>query len=352
METYAIHLPQFHRIPENDRWWGDGFTEWVNVKKAMPLYQGHEQPLIPLGGHYYDLTEKSELVWQHELAREYGLAGFVYYHYWFNGKLLLERPVEILRETPEACLKYSLCWANEPWTRAWDGKNKEVIQPQTFGGEEDWLSHILYLSRFFTDERYQTVDGRPVLYIYSPRNIPDFDEMVEFWNNWLESNGFERIYLIEYLSSFNPKPYSKYSEAVLEFEPLYSSHYEISKMKLARRFISKKTQTLDIVDYDYLWEKILNKDSKYDGRSIIRSAFTNFDNTPRKGSRGFITKGASPEKFSHYFLKLIESDRENYCDIAVINAWNEWGEGAILEPTENHGYAWLEGLRKAINREK
>lgn len=348
MKILAINLPAFHRIPENDEWWGEGFTEWDNVRKGVPLYEGHKQPLVPLDGNYYDLTDPKAIVGQHELAKKYGVDGFVYYHYWFNGKMLLQKPVEMLLDLPQADREFCLCWANEPWTRAWDGKNREILMPQTFGGEEDWENHIDYLSRFFQDGRYIRIDGRPVLFVYSPNKIPQFDDMVAFWNTWLEKRGIAPIYLIEYLSSFNPTPSSMLSSAVMEFEPLYSAHYQISKAKQAERLLHKKTKTTDFLDYDYLWQRLLAKDKSYGDKEIVRSCFTNFDNSPRKGKAGFITRGASAEKFGKYFGQLLRTHRENESELVTINAWNEWGEGAILEPTEQDGYEWLEALDAAI----
>ncbi|KAB8290083.1 glycoside hydrolase family 99-like domain-containing protein [Bifidobacterium avesanii] len=348
MKTLALHLPQYYTFPENDKWWGKGFTEWTNVRRAAPLYSGHIQPLVPLNDHYYDLSKTSELVWQHSLARQYGIDGFIYYHYWFNGKLLLEKPVENLLKTKEATQEFCFCWANEPWTRAWDGKNKEIIMPQTFGGEKDWKAHIEYFLPFFKDSRYIRINNQPVLFIYSPNRIPQFDQMIEYWNRYLESIGLEKIYLIEFISTFNSNAFSKYSEAVMEFEPLYSAHYQISYVRQALRFFNKKTKRTDIIDYDYLWQKLLEKNRTYNNRKILRSCFTNFDNSPRKGSRAFITKGATPKKFEKYLHQLISQNRKDAADILVINAWNEWGEGAILEPTEQYHFQWLEAVQNAL----
>lgn len=347
MKIFAINLPQFHTFPENDKWWGKGFTEWTNVKRAKALYEGHMQPLVPLNGDYYDLTDPKAVVAQHKLAGRYGVDGFVYYHYWFNGKLLLHKPVEMLLDLPEADREFCLCWANEPWTRAWDGKSKEVIMPQTFGGEPDWRAHIDYFIPFFRDSRYLTIEGRPVLFVYSPNKIPQFDKMIEYWNEVLDREGLPHVYLIEYLSSFNPVPSSRVSDAVMEFEPLFSAHYQISKFQQAKRFVAKKTGNTDFLDYDYLWQCLLAKEQIYDDKSVVRSCFTNFDNSPRKGKAGFITRGASADKFAEYFAQLLRTHRANENDLVVINAWNEWGEGAILEPTEQDGYAWLEALSTA-----
>ena len=349
MKILAINLPAFHRIPENDQWWGEGFTEWDNVRRGVPLFDGHKQPLVPLDNYYYDLTDPEAIIRQHELAERYRVDGFVYYHYWFNGKKLLEKPVEMLLDLPEANREFCLCWANEPWTRAWDGKNREILMPQTFGGEKDWESHLEYLLPFFRDKRYVTIEDRPVFFVYSPNNIPQFDEMVRYWDNRLEKIGMQPIYLIEYLSSFNPTPSSSLSNAVMEFEPLYSAHYQISRLRQAVRYLHKKTGTTDYLDYDYLWTRLLAKNSSYGDKEIVRSCFTNFDNSPRKGKAGFITKGARADKFGKYFGELLRTHRKNESDLITINAWNEWGEGAILEPTEQDGYAWLEALASAID---
>ena len=347
MKILALNLPQFHTFPENDKWWGKGFTEWTNVRRARPLYAGHKQPLVPLNNDYYDLTDSKSILRQHKLASEYGVDGFIYYHYWFNGKLLLHKPTEMLLKLPEASQQFCLCWANEPWTRAWDGKNKEVIMPQTFGGKTDWFAHIEYFMPFFRDKRYLTIKEHPVLFIYSPNKIPQFDEMIAFWNEKLRCSGMSSIYLVEYLSSFNPSPSSCLSDAVMEFEPLFSAHYQISKIQQAKRFLNKRTGHTDFLDYDYLWRCLLAKNKSYDDKAIIRSCFTNFDNSPRKGRAGFITRGASAEKFQEYFLQLLQKHRANESELVVVNAWNEWGEGAILEPTEQEGYAWLQALSEA-----
>ncbi len=346
MKVLALHLPQFHRIPENDEWWGEGFTEWDNVRRALPLFEGHDQPRIPLGGPY-DLSDPKTIIRQHELATKYDIDGFIYYHYWFNGKRLLEKPVEMLLDLPEANREFCLCWANEPWTRAWDGKNHQILMEQTFGGEPDWQAHIDYLIPFFQDSRYIRLDGHPLFFVYTPNKIPDFDAMIRYWNAELEKTSIPSLYVVEFLSSFNLSPSSKMSSAVMEFEPLYSARYEVSNLVKAKRFLRKRLRTIDGLDYDYLWNCLLRRKRAYLGKRLIKGCFVNFDNSPRKGKRAFITKGATPEKFGRYLTKLMEIPRENQEDIVVINAWNEWGEGAVLEPDEANGYAWLEAVRDA-----
>ena len=175
MRIIAFYLPQFHNIPENDEWWGDGFTEWVNVKKAEPIYEGHEQPRVPLDGNYYNLLDDDVKIWQAELAKKYGIYGFCYYHYWFNGKLLLEKPMEQMLENKKVDLPFCVCWANEPWTRAWVGE-KKVLIGQEYGTEKEWKEHFDYMLPFFRDDRYIKEDNRPLYVIYRPEIIPCLQE--------------------------------------------------------------------------------------------------------------------------------------------------------------------------------
>lgn len=350
MKILALHLPQFHNIKENDEWWGEGFTEWTNVKKAKPIYKGHMQPMIPLGNNYYDLTNPNALKWQADLAKRYRIDGFVYYHYWYSGKQMLEKPCEILLRHREISTSYCFCWANHPWTKAWDGKEHLILQKQTYGGKEEWEKHIRYFVKFFNDSRYIRINGNPVLFIYNASNIPDYDAMIEFWNRKLEEEGIEHLYIIEFISSKNKKLVGKHTQAVFEDEPIFSSRFEISNFLKAKRWICKKLNICDYLDYDYLWEKILRKKRVYDTCKIVRGAFCSFDNSPRRGKKGaFIVKNSSPEKFYIYFKQLLNNKRKNASqDLLIINAWNEWGETAMLEPSEQEKYGYLEAVEKAV----
>ena len=191
----AFVLPQFHRVPENDAWWGEGFTEWTNVKRAKPIMRGHYQPRVPAGGRYYDLTDPDVQRWQAELARAHGLDGFCYYHYWFGGKRLLERPVNLLIERGEPDFPFCLAWANEPWTRAWDGGDSEILMPQTYGLQEDWETHFLDLLRAFKDPRYIRLDGKPVFLIYRSASIPHCNEMIACWRQMALNAGLPGLHL-------------------------------------------------------------------------------------------------------------------------------------------------------------
>jgi lipopolysaccharide biosynthesis protein len=350
MKILAFNLPQYHSIPENDQWWGKGFTEWTNLKRAKPLFKGHEQPKIPINGYYYDLSKKEDIIHQIDLAKEYGISGFVYYHYWFNGKLLLEKPCEILKESSEVDFNYCFCWANEQWTRTWDGKPGQVIMPQSFGGLEDWKRHLDYLLPFFKDTRYIIRDNKPLLFIYSASRIPHFDEMIEYWNKEIRSYGFDGIYIIEFISTVNPNASSKHSEAVIEYEPMYSNRFGISNIMKLKRLICKKLHITDYLNYDRIWNSLLKRNRIYGDREILHGAFVGFDNSPRKGKAGLVLKYASPSKFEKYLRSLVNVKRINGSkEYIVINAWNEWGEGAILEPSEQDGYSYLNAVKRVAH---
>lgn len=349
VEIMALYLPAFHRIKENDKWWGEGFTEWDNVKKGKPLFNGHDQPKKPINGYYYDLSKKEDIKRQADIAKEYGVSGFVCYHYWFNGKKLLEKPCEIILENDDININFAFCWANEPWARTWDGKNHDVLMPQDYGDRKDWIKHIEYLISFFKDTRYIKIDGRPVLYVYSPGQIPNFDEMIECWNKYLKEHEMKNIYLVEYICTKNPDAVSKYSSAVMEFEPMYTNRFGISNLQKLKRIVRKKLKIIDFANYDRLWKKILKNNRTYGDREIFKGCFCGWDNSPRKGKNSMIVKGVTPEKFKIYLQKLINNKRtHSERNIIVINAWNEWGEGAVLEPSENDGYRYLEAIKNIV----
>lgn len=347
MRFWALNLPQFYETAENNQWWGKGFTEWTSVKNAKPLYKGHQQPLIPLNNYYYDLSKETTIRWQAELARKYGIEAFVYYHYWYEGRHLLEKPCEILLEQEDIDIKYCFCWANHSWTRAWDGKNHEILIEQTYGNEREWEAHFKYLLPFFKDKRYVRIDGKPVLFIYKPADITNGDERIAYWEQRLiEENVAEGLYIIEYISSFNVKPSLKKSDAVYEDEPNFSCRFEISPISKAKRVICKTLKVTDYQDYDKLWRLIIHKKNTYAGRKIILGGFPRWDNSPRKGKNSRVIRTATPEKFRQYISELVKIDRKDSLGILLINAWNEWGEGAILEPTELDGYGYLEVIKE------
>ena len=219
MKIIAFYLPQFHTIPENDTWWGKGFTEWVNVKKAKPLFKGHDQPRIPLNNNYYDLNNPETLKWQANLAHQYGVDGFCFYHYWFKGKLLLEKPAESLLKRENIALDYCFCWANEPWARTWDGRNRNVLMPQEYGGREEWKKHFDYLLPFFKDVRYIKENNKPMFVIYKSTLIEECRDMMDYWSELAVNNGFEGLFFVETLKKRFPDQRELPFSAKVEFEP-------------------------------------------------------------------------------------------------------------------------------------
>lgn len=370
VKTIAFYLPQFHTIPENDEAWGKGFTEWTNVKKATPLFDGHYQPKIPLNKNYYNLLDSSVQEWQSNLAQKYGIFGFCYYHYWFkDGKKLLEKPAEQMLFNKNVSIPFCFCWANENWTRNWDGGNHEIIVEQDYGNINDWERHFQYLLPFFKDERYITYNGAPVLIIYKPELINDFKKMIEYFKNRCVENGFSGCEIMIQFPGYRYSPlYNKESyDHYICFEPIYTNFERanigtdvtiITKIRKKIKailginithklikFLPYKSKKRKLVKYlyDEQWEYILSR--KYESEKFIAGAFVDWDNTARN-KNGTIYLGATPEKFKNYFGKLVNKiNSSKQPKIIFINAWNEWGEGAYLEPDEKYGYAYLEAIR-------
>ena len=263
-KVIAFYLPQYHEIPENNVWWGEGFTEWTNVKKGKPLFKTHYQPKIPYGKKYYCLLDSKIQEWQSEIALEAGIYGFCYYHYWFNGKLLLEKPAENMLKNSKIKIKFCMSWANEPWTKTWTGKNKEVLMPQRYGGEDEWRKHLEYLLPFFKDSRYILRNNRPVFLIYRAENVYKCDEMIKYWEKILIKEGFDGIYIIETLTGWQNESMLKYSNGVAAMEPMYCFSKDISFVERKWHTVINKAKLhyfhiYNFYDYDRVWEKILAK---------------------------------------------------------------------------------------------
>lgn len=223
MKIIAFYLPQFHDIPENDEWWGKGFTEWVNVKKAQPLYKGHEQPRIPMNENYYNLLDDNVKIWQANIAKEYGIYGFCYYHYWFGGKLLLEKPMEQMLKNPKVDIPFCISWANEPWTKAWVNESKVLI-PQFYGGKKEWKEHFDYLLPFFKDNRYIKEDNKPLFIIYRAEVIDCLNDMLDYWTELAQQNGFSGMKYAYQNLTFDLMPNKDDSrfDYNIEFQPSYA----------------------------------------------------------------------------------------------------------------------------------
>lgn len=369
MKTIAFYLPQFHTIPENDEWWGKDFTEWVNVKKATPLYDGHNQPRVPLDNNYYDLSNTNIMKWQIELAKRYGLYGFCFYHYWFDGHLLLQKPIENYLKDKECDFPFCLCWANEHWTNAWATTKDSILIEQRYGDEKEWTEHFRYLLPFLTDERYIKMDEKPLVVIYKPNLISCVNEMLDCWNNLAIANGLKGLTFAYQHLDFDiqkNKDDSRF-EYNIEYQPAYAQ-YDITKnvhpvLKKIKRYITPvfdkfkinitqiREPGLLIRDYDEVWKAVL--EHRPVNEKCIPGAFVDWDNTPRRNTRGSVFKGASPEKFKKYMTIQIRRAKEVYHkDYIFIFAWNEWAEGGYLEPDEKFKYGYLEALKEALEVNK
>ena len=353
LSTLAMYLPQFHKTPENDKWWGEGFTEWTAVKGAEKLFENHNQPRVPLNQNYYNLLEYDTMRWQADLMRKYHLDGMCIYHYWFkDGKRVLERPAENLLRWKDIHMPFCFCWANETWSRTWkklsnantwssiyETKNNQVkngiLMNQSYGREKDWEEHFNYLLPFFKDERYIKLDGKPVFVIFKPRKIFSLWMMKKNFDTLAKRNGFPGIYTIGMEDKLCPgldagctrQPYSAMSEYLMKNKNLCSSPMSYP--------------------YDKLWEIIQTQ--KIGSDKIYLSSFIDYDNTPRMGKMGNIVSDTSPEIFYENFKKLYQKSLLIGNEFIFVNAWNEWGEGMYLEPDERFGYGYLEALNKALD---
>ena len=350
----AFHLPQFHRIPENDQWWGEGFTDWTNVRRARPLYAEHRQPRVPLGGRYYDLTDATTREWQASLARRYRVDGFCYYHYWFKGKTLLEQPVEAILASGAPDFPFCLSWANETWTRSWDGSTRHVLIQQDYGAESDWRLHFDYLLPFFRDPRYITHEGKPMFLVYRPQDFPAIDRMFAAWQRWAKEAGLPGLSVIKTLTCFDDRLGGPEYAASVCFEPWLAMTRRTPFGLRAAWFAERVVRTIlhrcgasrpHTWPYQTIWENIVTRPY---APNEFRGAFVGWDNTPRRGRRAGIVSGATPEAFGGFMRRQLAAAASEGCPFVFVNAWNEWGEGAALEPDEFDGYAWLEQLRDAV----
>lgn len=355
MKLITFYLPQFHEIPENNNAWGGGFTEWVNVKKAKPLFLGHHQPRRPLHDNYYNLLDDGVMEWQMDLARKAGIYGFCFYHYWFGGRMVLEKPVQMLLDNKKINFHYCFSWANEPWTKTWHGAGgeKEILIPQNYGGEEEWRAHYNYFRPFFLDKRYIKEKNCPVLLIFRLRNISRFNDMIRYWNECAKKDGFSGLFIISMNTWHDQADKSYWVNASVDFEPGKSRR---ETMRSANFLKPKETGSL-------LWNRLAISSFYYretnkqmierpHGKNQFRTVFVDFDDSPRRGKGAIICKGSSPKLFGKYLKQAIQLSKKEGNSYVFINAWNEWGEGAYLEPDTWHGYAYLKQVKKIYQEDK
>lgn len=355
MKVIAYYLPQFHEIEENNKWWGKGFTEWTNIKKAKPLYSNHIQPKVPLGNNYYNLMDKETVIEQTRLLNEYNIYGLCYYHYYFEGKMLLEKPAENLLNWKDIKQNFCFCWANHDWRKTWNGTT-ELLMKQTYGNEKAWKEHFDYLLPFFKDERYIKIENKPVFVIYKLEDIENGEEMLKFWDMEAKKNGLDGVYIIESVDYYKKNKFSAMSDALVYREPSIALSKIRKKSRLEKikeKFFPIKKELPERIDGNLVWKYILeNIKNNNKSKKIFYGSFSSWDNTPRHGERGFIIENCNPQNFKKYFEKQLELMKENKVEYLFFNAWNEWAEGMYLEPDEENKYRYLEVIRDVLKEKE
>jgi lipopolysaccharide biosynthesis protein len=359
----AFYLPQFHPIPENDEWWGKGFTEWTNVVKARPLFKGHYQPHLPADLGFYDLRLPEVREGQAALAREYGIHAFCYYHYWFNGRRLLERPFDEVLKTGKPDFPFCLCWANENWTRTWDGKDREILVSQAYDSDDD-RAHIRWLLRVFDDPRYIRVDDAPLFLVYRLSRLPNPAATAEVWREEARRAGVPNIYLCSVESFDAPKidPKTWGFDAAVEFQPDGGAISQSIRCVRCDSLWNRFSQSLGIVPqiftensvccYPRLVEKMVKKQkSDYVQFPCITPMW---DNSARKSKHALLLRGSTPELYGEWLQAALKRvpEPDGDANLIFINAWNEWAEGNHLEPCQKWGCAYLEATRSVLRNQR
>lgn len=365
MKLLAYYLPQFHPIPENDSWWGKGFTEWTNVTKAKPLFKGHYQPILPADLGFYDLRIPEVQQQQAELAKKYGVDGFIYYQYWFgNGKMLLEKPAEAMLKDKNVDLPFCFCWANETWKGIWHGlDNPEVLIEQTYNGIDDYKKYFHYLLPFFKDGRYIKVDDKPMFHVYKLDTIPDLELFINVFNDLAIENGFKGIYLVATGNQHSEKMVNHPKvNGIVGLEVFNDMRYNqktyFNRKTILGRIenrlyceigytdhIGKRLKPL-ILDYAKGVKKF---HINFPHEKHISCVFPNWDNSARSGKKSLIFKNATPKAWGIHLSKAFEALKSspNNPPFVVIKSWNEWAEGNYLEPDLKFGHQWLEVIKNS-----
>lgn len=381
----AFYLPQFHPIPENDLWWGEGFTEWTNVRRARPLFAEHYQPRVPVEFGYYDLRSSETREAQADLARAHGVEGFCYWHYWFAGRRLLERPFNAVLESGKPDFPFCLAWANHSWTASWVGRPWELFVDQTYPGRSDYASHFNAVRDAFVDDRYITVDGKPLFLVFRPDKLADPQEFTDCFRELALEAGLKGLYLLGimnadadpkalgfdggvhkglgHLLSFLPSAIQskaetrRRSQVVLERRGLAALHQAIARAQRPSRLgpldalhdqISERLLLPSVCSYSELVEAATRQLSVSDDH--FPCVLPGWDNTPRVGRWGWVLHGSTPELFADHLRHALDliADRPFEKRLVFIKSWNEWAEGNYLEPDQRYGRGYLEAARGAL----
>ncbi|MBP6057754.1 MAG: glycoside hydrolase family 99-like domain-containing protein [Nitrosomonas sp.] len=339
----AFYLTQFHPTPENDAWWGKGFTEWTNVTKAKPLFESHYQPHLPSDFGFYDLRVRETRRDQISMAKHYGIDGFCYHYYWFSGKRILNLPLDDMLADPESNMPFCLCWANENWTRRWDAADHEVLIAQKYLPEDD-LNFIQSLIPFFNDKRYIRVDDKPFLIVYRPQHLPNARKTLNVWREYCQSIGLGEIHLCAALTHGN-EDYAQFGfDSGIEFPPHNLKHGNVNN---AVNFFEAFQG--NVMQYATIAQSYIDRIYGTSTTRVFKTVFPSWDNTARTHSRALVVLNGTPENYEYWLSSTIDiAQRSNNGDqLVFINAWNEWAEGCHLEPDRLFGHGFLRATLSA-----
>jgi len=360
MEIIAFYLPQYHPTPHNNEWWGEGFTEWTNVGKAKKLFPSHYQPKVPADLGYYDLRMPEVREKQAALAREAGITGFCYYHYWFgNGHQELELPFNEVVESGQPDFPFCLCWANETWSKKFWNKDGDVAEKkdlavQDYPGEADNMLHFKTLLRAFKDKRYIKINGKPLFMIYKPLLFSEVESFIKQWNDLARENGLEGFYFVGYTLSVKTE-YEKLKS--LGFDAVCSCRMKRHNTRgvrwAIRKIISILTRFPEIYSYKKVYPTLIGDDERTK-TDVIPTMIPNWDHTPRSGRGGYLFHKSTPDLFYEHAKETIQaiSSKPENRRVAFIKSWNEWGEGNYMEPDLRYGKGYIEALHQALIESK
>lgn len=349
--TIAFYLPQFHPIPENDSWWGPGFTEWTNTAAARPLFPGHRQPDLPADLGFYDLRLAETRSAQADLARQYGVEAFCYWHYWFGGgKRILERPFAEVVASGQPNFPFCLAWANQSWTGIWHGAPKHVLVEQQYLGAEDDRAHFDAILPALRDDRYLRVDGKPVFYVFRPEHLPQPAMFIDRWQEMASKSGLRGLYLVAEVSDLlggGPK-YTNVKADGFDFGVYQRLPADLNRWSRARmKVIRKSLGGPEIYPYS---DRPIAWPDEIDPGIHQPTVYPNWDNTPRSKRRGLVLHGATPDRFGVQVRDAVQrlAARPAEQRLLWVKSWNEWAEGNHLEPDRRYGHGWLKALQRGL----
>ena len=365
---FALYLPQFHPTRENDTWWGPGFTEWTNVAKARPLFRGHIQPRLPRDLGFYDLRVPEVRAAQADLARDCGVEGFCYWHYWFgNGRRILERPFQEVLDSRQPDFPFSLAWANQSWTGIWHGNPGTTLIKQEYPGRTDEIAHFNWARSAFEDPRYQRVDGKPVFVIFAPHDLPSTADFIDHWRELADKSGFPGLYFVAIANRYRPGVDLYHDPILAPFDavtPLTPQDFLESQSGSLSAKAVRRLRTRNFTHYFPGWASDRLGPARYQFADVVNQALRDlpagprylpsvlagWDNSPRSGRRGVVFEGMTPELFAQYLRKAVghlEGRKPQY-RIVFLKAWNEWAEGNYVEPDARSGHAYLDAIRDVL----